>query len=59
MCLGDTKICAGTGGVDTCNGDSGGPILYQHPEVRYVLALVVWILVMVIVVDPYSTNILR
>ncbi len=31
-------------------------MLYQHPEVRYVLVLVVLILVMVIVVDPCSTN---
>ncbi len=24
---GDTKLCAGNGQVDTCNGDSGGALL--------------------------------
>jgi hypothetical protein len=25
--VGDTKLCAGNGQVDTCNGDSGGALL--------------------------------
>jgi hypothetical protein len=27
VCAGDTKLCAGNGQVDTCNGDSGGALL--------------------------------
>jgi len=25
--IGDSQVCAGVGGTDTCNGDSGGPLL--------------------------------
>ena len=28
--IGDTKVCAGTGTTDTCNGDSGGPLLADN-----------------------------
>jgi len=28
--IGDTKVCAGKGERDTCNGDSGGPLLADH-----------------------------
>jgi len=28
--IGDTKICAGDGTRDTCNGDSGGAMLASH-----------------------------
>lgn len=33
--IGDTKVCAGTGGRDTCNGDSGGPLLSDTLELGY------------------------
>ena len=28
--IGDNKICAGRGTTDTCNGDSGGPLLADN-----------------------------
>ena len=34
LIAGDTKVCAGTGGRDTCNGDSGGPLLSDTLEVQ-------------------------
>ena len=33
----DTKICAGVGGTDTCNVDSGGPLLADKLGDRYEL----------------------
>jgi secreted trypsin-like serine protease len=31
--VGDNKLCAGGGIHDTCNGDSGGPLLSNKIEV--------------------------
>ena len=33
--IGDNKICAGRGTTDTCNGDSGGPLLADHRGQRW------------------------
>merc|ERR1712154_331639 len=33
--IGDTKVCAGTGTTDTCNGDSGGPLLADNIGQRW------------------------
>ncbi len=38
MRAGDTKLCAGNGQVDTCNGDSGGALLSDVIGVSTVLA---------------------
>ena len=36
---GDTKICAGNGQVDTCNGDSGGALLANNAGVSYIVQI--------------------
>ena len=33
----ETKLCAGQGGTDTCNGDSGGPLLADRLGDRWSL----------------------
>ncbi|KAL5238777.1 hypothetical protein ACI65C_006187 [Semiaphis heraclei] len=41
----DTFICAGTkdGGLDACKGDSGGPMVVQRPDNRWVVAgIIAW-----------------
>ena len=35
--IGDNKVCAGKGTTDTCNGDSGGPLLADNRGNRSVV----------------------
>jgi secreted trypsin-like serine protease len=35
--VGDMKLCAGGGKTDSCNGDSGGPLLSNNLGVAFYL----------------------
>ena len=44
--IGDNKVCAGKGTTDTCNGDSGGPLLADNRGNRSVVVTLFNIVIM-------------
>ena len=44
--IGDNKVCAGRGTTDTCNGDSGGPLLADNRGNRSVVVTLLNIVIM-------------